>query len=65
VVRSILSGDPGLGVKSLSKAVVAGSPRNASWCSLVGGLREGRVTDREAKGRKIQLCRQTPNLLQP
>lgn len=55
MMRTNLSGDLGLGVKSQSKQEIAGSFRNASQCSLAGDRQEGRATNWKVKGRNPQL----------
>lgn len=65
MVRSNPSGEPGLGVKSLTSPAIADSPRNVPQYSLPRGMLAGRATDSGVKGRKARLQYPTPNSQQP
>jgi hypothetical protein len=65
VLRPNRSVDLGLGVKSQSRPVIAGSSRNVPQYSLAGGSQQGKETDWMVKVRKHQPSCQTLNLLAP
>ena len=59
------SSDLGLGVKSQSRPVIAGSCRNWPQSSPTRGSRRGRATDRRVRPRKRSLSCPTPNTPTP